>query len=101
MDSPRYGKLYETHVYETVIMDNREGVEADRSRPYIDVEAIDGLIMITQYDIPWREDLFQKWDFYDVSQSMEFIRHGYKVAVPCMTADSSVWIIMKRKDKNS
>lgn len=83
-DSYRYGKLYETHVYETVMMDIGEETEADRARAYIDVEAIDGLIMVTQYDIPWREDLFQKWDFYDVSQSMEFIRHGYKVAVPCM-----------------
>lgn len=83
-DSYRYGKLYETHVYETIMMDIGEETEADRARAYIDVEAIDGLIMITQYDIQWREDLFQKWDFYDVSQSMEFIRHGYKVAVPCM-----------------
>lgn len=46
------------------------------------VEAIDGLLMATQYDIPWREDLFDKWDFYDVSQTQEFIRKGYKVVVP-------------------
>lgn len=49
-----------------------------------EVEAIDGLMMITQYDIPWREDLFDKWDFYDCSQSQEFIRRGYKVVVPAM-----------------
>ena len=49
-----------------------------------EVEAIDGLMMITQYDIPWREDLFKKWDFYDCSQSQEFIRRGYKVVVPKM-----------------
>ena len=46
------------------------------------VEAIDGLLMITQYDVLWREDLFDGWDFYDVSQSMEMQRHGYKVVVP-------------------
>ena len=50
----------------------------------MEAEAIDGFIMITQYDVPWREDLFTKWDFYDCSQSMEFIRHGYKVIVPNM-----------------
>ncbi|MBD5524390.1 MAG: methyltransferase domain-containing protein [Lachnospiraceae bacterium] len=49
-----------------------------------EVEAIDGLLMITQYDIPWREDLFDKWDFYDCSQSQEFIRQGYKVVVPAL-----------------
>lgn len=47
-----------------------------------EVESIDGLLMITQYDLLWREDIFDKWDFYDCSQSQEFIRHGYKVVVP-------------------
>ncbi|ETP71837.1 hypothetical protein UYO_2226 [Lachnospiraceae bacterium JC7] len=47
-----------------------------------DVEAIDGFIMATQYDIPWREDIFDAWDFYDLSQSMEFHRLDYRVVVP-------------------
>lgn len=50
-----------------------------------DVEAIDGFIMTTQYDIPWREDLFDSWDFYDISQSMEFHRLDYRVVVPAQT----------------
>lgn len=53
------------------------------SRPLSRVQAIDGLLMMTQYDIRWREDLFTGWDFYDVSQSMEFTRQGYRIAVPC------------------
>lgn len=47
-----------------------------------EVEAIDGMLMVTQYDILWREDLFDGWDFYDISQSFEFRKHGYKVVVP-------------------
>ena len=50
----------------------------------ISVEAIDGFLMATQYDIPWRDDLFVEFDFYDASQSKEFIRKGYKVIVPIM-----------------
>lgn len=46
------------------------------------VDAIDGLIMVTQIDIPWREDLFDNFDFYDVSQSFEMRRAGYKIIVP-------------------
>ena len=46
------------------------------------VEAVDGLIMATQYDIPWREDFLDGWDFYDVSQSLEMKRQGYQVVVP-------------------
>jgi hypothetical protein len=49
---------------------------------YQEVQCIDGLIMITQYDLPWREDLFNGWHFYDSSQSMEFIKSGYKVVIP-------------------
>ena len=47
-----------------------------------EVEAIDGLMMITCEDIPWREDKFDGWDFYDVSQSLEFRRQGWKIVVP-------------------
>ncbi len=46
------------------------------------VSAIDGMMMITNHDIEWREDVFDGWDFYDLSQSMEFWRAGYKIAIP-------------------
>lgn len=50
--------------------------------PYQEVEAVDGLLMATQYDLPWREELFDGWDFYDISQCMEFSRKGKKIVVP-------------------
>lgn len=79
-DSNRFGKLYESHNYETVLLSN----DIRNGKDYMEVEAVDGFLMVTQYDISWREDLFDRWDFYDASQSMEFIRHGYKVVVPHM-----------------
>lgn len=51
---------------------------------YADVLVLDGLLIATQYDLPWREDLFGGWDFYDCSQSLEFQRAGYEVGVPHM-----------------
>ena len=57
-------------------------VYQDREEAYIEVKAIDGLIMITQTDIPWREDILDGWDFYDISQSLEMNRKGYKVVIP-------------------
>lgn len=50
---------------------------------YAEVEAVDGIFMATQYDIPWRAELFTGWHFYDISQSQEFRRAGFKVVVPC------------------
>lgn len=66
----------------------KESVDSYRpgNRPYVEVEAIDGLLMATCHDIPWRDDLFTGWDFYDISQSQEFRLAGYKIAVPCPDA---------------
>ncbi len=46
------------------------------------VDCVDGLLIMTQYDIFWREDLFQSWHFYDRSHCMEFKLAGYSVVVP-------------------
>jgi len=54
------------------------------------VQAVDGLIMITRYDLPWREDLFTGFHFYDTSQSLEFLKAGYRVAVP---AQADPWCL--------
>jgi hypothetical protein len=48
----------------------------------VSVEALDGLLLATQADIPWREDLFDGWDFYDISQCFEMKRREYKVVIP-------------------
>lgn len=45
------------------------------------VEAIDGMIMITQFDLPWREDVFDGFHLYDISQSEEMKRAGYRIGV--------------------
>lgn len=49
---------------------------------FAEVEVLDGLLLATQYDIPWRDDLFDGWDCYDMSQCFEMKRAGYKVVVP-------------------
>lgn len=55
-----------------------------------EVEVIDGLLIATQYDLLWREDIFHGFDFYDVSQCMEFRKAGYKIVVPAQKTD---WVI--------
>jgi len=72
-----FGKVYESHTGIMRLLSFRN-VESE----YKEVQCLDGLIMITQYDIPWREDIFTGWHFYDLSQSLEFIRAGYQVVVP-------------------
>ena len=59
-------------------------------KEYEKVKCIDGLMMVTQYDIKWREDLFTGWHFYDISQSIEFLKAGYDIVVPHM---KDIWCI--------
>ncbi len=48
-------------------------------------ECIDGFLIAAREDIPWREDLFDGWDFYDASQSMEYRRQGFQILIPEQT----------------
>lgn len=75
----RIGELFTSNVKEA-----GAALIGEVPKPYGEVEAVDGLLIATQRDIPWREDLFKGWDFYDISQSMEFRKRGYKVVVPYM-----------------
>lgn len=73
----KYGKVYDSHTGQMGLLSFGE-VKSD----YESVRAIDGFIMATQFDLPWREDLLKGWHFYDLSQSLEFISAGYEVGVP-------------------
>jgi len=76
-DGDRVGKVYYSTYYRAGI--NLVG-ESDAF--LCDVEAIDGFLMATQVDLPWREDIFDRFDFYDISMSAEMRRAGYRVVVP-------------------
>lgn len=59
------------------------------------VEAVDGLIMATQIDIRWKEEIFDGSYFYDISECLEFRKNGLKVVVP---HQEKVWCIHDFED---
>lgn len=69
------------------IYDNHEGYVKrycyanEASYSSMEAAALDGLILCTQYDVDWRQDIFCGWDFYDISQCMEFKRCNLTVRV--------------------
>lgn len=73
----KYGEVYE-NVNGTLKQIKYRNI---KSR-YEDVKIIDGFIMITQYDLSWRDDIFDGYYFYDASQSMEFLKGGYRIVIP-------------------
>lgn len=74
----KYGAVYEMQDPESLIRLEFSPVPGD----VVSVEAVDGIFMATQQDVPWREDLFKGWHFYDISASMEYRRRGMRVLVP-------------------
>lgn len=56
----------------------------------MDVEALDGMLLITQYDLPWDDKTFDAFHFYDISQCMEFLSAGYRIVIP---RDDEVWAL--------
>lgn len=76
-DYGKVGQVYDSHRGNMELLSFNEITDF-----YSEVKGIDGLLMVTQYDLPWREDLFEGWHFYDLSQSVEFIKKGLKVIVP-------------------
>lgn len=70
---------------------------------YMEVMAIDGFWMATQYDLPWRTDLFYTDAFWDVAQCIEYRKAGYKVVVPKQTDYWCIanWAEQRQHDKAS
>lgn len=76
-----YGKVYDS--WSGVLNENRGMKKNASNKCYQTVQAVDGLLMVTQYDVDWKAE-FDGWHMYDASQSAEFLKTGYKVIVPKM-----------------
>lgn len=81
---PEHGRMEHGERIGSVYRGNLLSADAEirGKKGLYEVEAVDGMLMATQYDVPWREDLFDGDCYYDVAQSLEFRRRGYRVAVP-------------------
>lgn len=73
----RLGMNVTKHAPEFGIFANFGAVQGE----FQEADILDGFFLATQYDLPWRTDLFTGWHFYDVSQTREFINAGYKAVV--------------------
>ncbi len=93
----RFGQAYNKLSYEYI----DHFVYGEFTEDYISVDAMDGIFLATQYDLPWRQDLFHGWHFYDISHTRDFIDAGYKAVIP---RQDKPWIMhyagMKAQDES-
>lgn len=74
-----------TWLYQDIMVENQLSAINEDLPVGSPLLVLDGVLMVTSTDIPWREDLFHGFHFYDISQSMEFHRAGLDVIVPVQT----------------
>ncbi|MGL4772753.1 MAG: glycosyltransferase family protein [Clostridium sp.] len=79
------GELYEAHTGSMALLKFSDIIDE-----FEEVDCVDGLLMATQYDLPWRDDLFKGRFFYDISQCMEFKKNNLKIVIPYQIATWSV-----------
>ena len=60
-----------------------------------DVMVVGSDLIATQYDIPWRRDLFQQDCFWAEAQCVEFRRKGYRVVVP---RQEEAWLLTGKSE---
>lgn len=63
---------------------------------YEEVQSISSAIVVTQYDLPWKD--VANGDLRAAAQSLEFIRQGYKVVVPAQT---QTWCLSMAGEKDN
>ena len=61
----------------------------------VDVMAVSGYLIATQYDVPWRSDLFHEDSFWAEAQCIEFRRRGYRTVVP---QQKEAWLIVEPRE---
>lgn len=90
----KYYNLYQDSIAAYSAYEHKEGIDKYNCGEYQEVQALDGVFLATSRDVDWRVDLFEGWHHYDVSQSMEFQRKGYKVVI---AKPISAWILHNEK----
>ena len=70
-----------------------DGVNIEKTSE--DVMVVGGYLIATQYDIPWRKDLFHTNCLWAEAQCIEFKRKGYRVVVP---KQEEAWLLVSKSE---
>ena len=70
-----------------------DGVNIEKTSE--DVMVVGDYLIATQYDIPWRKDLFHTNCLWAEAQCIEFKRKGYRVVVP---KQEEAWLLVSKSE---
>lgn len=68
-------------LYQDAVLNILRSVSVTQDGKIENAEALDGIFLATSSDVHWREDVFDGWHFYDISQCYEFRKAGLRTGV--------------------
>ena len=89
----KVGKIY--NVDGVTLSFNNDSV----TNKWTKVQLLDGILIATQYDILWREELFYDEYFFDAAQCVEFSQKGYQIAIPSQESPNCIAMGNCNKEK--
>ncbi len=101
---PESGRWYQAPYEDSVLSLYQDAIlnflypKKEEKQELREAEGVDGAFLATSVDIPWREDLFDGWHFYDIAACREMKKAGFSAA---LYADPKPWILHEstlRKD---
>ncbi|SFL51334.1 Glycosyltransferase like family protein [Lachnospiraceae bacterium KH1T2] len=90
---PKCGVMWRGKYRGSIYMPMEERYEEqgpDEVSSVLKAACVDGFCMATSKNVYWREDFFKGFDFYDISESFEYRRKGYRVVIP---EQSAAWCV--------
>lgn len=64
------------NIYKDILLNIQRCDSLYKSSDLEHADAIDGIFMATSYDVLWRQDIFDGWHYYDISQTYEYRKAG-------------------------
>ena len=80
---------------------DKNGIEhefGEFNETFREVQALDMYFLMTQYDVPWRTDLFNDDLYLCAAQSIEFKRQGYKA---CVVHQEGTWLAYTKENAST
>lgn len=82
-----------TNLFGRLLYSDGEKAEGDFPENVKDVMLVTDDVIVTQYDLSWREDIFEGEDFIGASQSLEFKKNNYRCVVP---KQNDFWVVTNK-----
>ncbi len=85
------------NLYQDGLLNILKSVQKGKGDLLTDGEALDGVFLATSVDLPWLEDVFTGWHYYDISQVIQMREAGYRT---CLLSSDKISLLHENTMRN-